>query len=341
MGTIEYTDLAELLHQRNLNEIKDLLPRVGYSAPPPAVVSAGHDSVPPEAAAYLVHDNPRLHHLKGRYSRIDSAAVLHSIWTADYVSFDVPLRHFRADCAYMWQKRDRNLPIHYVCTYLYLREHSTRDILKSCTEDTLFGAYSLRFNDETLTRDRLDSVCEINFIRESLGITPASRFTLLDIGSGYGRLGYRISQCFPNSRVFCVDAIPESSFLCEFYLNFRGAGGVARMVPLDELSGRLKDEKIDIAVAINSWSECSRETISWWIEFLIDRRVPYLMVAGSGDFDGGRALLNVAGGKKRPTDFLDIILQGGYRRVGLVPKFQEATMQQFGISPTYYHLFAL
>jgi hypothetical protein len=55
---------------------------------------------------------------------------------------------------------------------------------------------------------------------------------------------------------YCVDAVPESTFLCEYCLRYRGVEGAASVVALDELE-RLPVDGLDLAVNIHSFSEMS------------------------------------------------------------------------------------
>ncbi len=330
----------ESLH--HLANVKEVLRRFGYKDASFMSHRILKDCIPEGAESYLVRDNPRLISLKRRYSDVYSKVVTHSQWRPEYVTREAPLLLFRSDCAYVWQKRDLNFPIHLACTYFYLKAYPLSDLLATCHEDTLFGVYSISAEGKIITRDLLDSVCELHRLRDVLSLTPSSHFTGLDIGSGYGRLAYRLSQCFPNSRVICSDAIPESSFLCEFYLRFRNVEHNARMVPLDELVDEVKGTEIDIAVAINSLTECSSEAVSWWLDLLTERKVPHLLIAGSGSLDGGRLLRTEEyGDHNHPKDLLEIVHQAGYRQIAMIPKFDEPVLQQYGVSPTYYHLFEL
>ena len=73
-----------------------------------------------------------------------------------------------------------------------------------------------------------------------------------------------------------MDAVPESTFLCEFYLKYRGLGDRAQIVPMDELEQRLSS--YDLALNIHSFSECTYASIEWWLRKLKQLRVRYLMI---------------------------------------------------------------
>jgi SAM-dependent methyltransferase len=205
------------------------------------------------------------------------------------------------------------------------------------TEDDLFGAYALRVGSETITRDRLDSACEISFLERHLSIGLGTPFRILDIGSGYGRLGHRFVQAFENATVWCVDAVAEASFLCEYYLRVRKVEGRSEMVPLFELEDRLRDAKIDLAVNVHSFSECRKSAIAWWARLLRRHSVPYLMIVPNPD---GTRLLSLEDDGSR-ADFVPVLEAEGYHCVVQEPKFAEEAVQRLGVSPTRYYLFRL
>lgn len=331
---------ANRLQLRHLTDINGLLRRSGFYDEwgETARVESNHEEVTPEALEYLTPYNCRLSELRRKYSELDWAARRYTQWSPEYVSLDLPLHRFRADCAFLWQQRDLNLPVHYLCTYLYFRGCRCRSLLDLCSEDSQFGARVVCVEHERVTRDRLDSVSQLDFLQSKLGLGSDAEFTILDIGAGYGRLAHRTSQVFSRATVVCVDAIAEATFICEFYLRFRGITNQARVVPLYDIHVALEQRRIDIATAINSFSECSTEAIQWWLKLLEEYRVPYLMVVPTGGQDGGRRLLN-PDSAGRSNDFEKMILASGYKKVCSTPKYEEALVQQYGISPTHYHLF--
>jgi hypothetical protein len=75
----------------------------------------------------------------------------------------------------------------------------------------------------------------------------------------------------------CVDAVPESTFLSEYYLGFRGCSPPARALALDCV-GELEPGSFDIAFNIHSFSECTLQAIEWWVAQLARLEVPYLFV---------------------------------------------------------------
>jgi SAM-dependent methyltransferase len=331
---------SHTLQRRHLRDIRGILQRVGYYKAWDTIMPSRAPNVErqPDTRA-LRDDNPRLQELRARYKQLPWDVLDHVQWSPEYVLLDVPLQQFRRDCAFLWQERDLNLPIHYVCTYLYCQQPRFADLLSLCTEDGEFGASVVTVEGECITRDRLDSVLQLDFLRSVLKLSSSSELTVLDIGSGYGRLAYRMAQCFPQFKVLCVDAIPESTFLCDFYLNFRGVTNNTQVIPLYDLYSALSHRRIDIALAINSLSECSTRAVSWWINVLKMFEVPYLMVVPTPGSDNGRSLLNPDKSKSVGNDFGEMLVESGYKQVCSSPKYEDPSLEKYGVSPTHFHLF--
>jgi SAM-dependent methyltransferase len=135
-------------------------------------------------------------------------------------------------------------------TTYYVKTIDTLSLLNILHEDALFGAHVFDFNGKFIvSRDLLDSIVEIYFLERTLGISKTS-YNFLDIGAGYGRFAYRIVSSFPQGRVLCVDSVAESTFLCEYYLRFRGVEKRAETVPLDEIKCMLASNHVDVATYI-------------------------------------------------------------------------------------------
>lgn len=261
-----------------------------------------------------------------------------SVWSERAVAEDLPFDRFRSDCAFLWQKRDFNSPAAYVLTYLYLKTIGLESTLRELGEDGAFGCYTQEVGGATVSRDLLDSACEIHFLREVLGVSRLQSALVLDVGAGYGRLAHRLAQLGHAGGILCVDAIPESAVLCEAYLRYRGCLAHATMVPLPDLRGHLDCRKVQIATNIHGFSECPLETIAWWLRLLAEAEIEYLFIVPNGDSDAGRALLSTEASGAR-HDYSIVVRSAGYRRVALVPKYAEPAVQRFGVSPTHYHLF--
>lgn len=291
-----------------------------------------------ELQKYLAPSNPFLLELQSAYSQLNIGACHHIHWTAEFVRKEIDLHRFRADSGFMWLHRDANVPLAYIATYLYLKASGHSDLLRSCPDDGLFGAYTVRFEDEILSRDRLDSVVQIGYLRSRLGISPKTCLRVLDIGSGYGRLAHRLGQSFPTCQVLCADAVPEASFLCDFYLHYRQISS-AQMVRLDEIEDRATEEPIDLVVAINSLSECSHIAAHWWTTLVGRTSARYFLFVSHLDARGQPVLESEDCDLRNRTHLPALLDKVGFHLIDVSPKYREPLMQEYGISPTYFHLF--
>ena len=173
-----------------------MLSRVGanqeflYSTPP--------IELPDGAEEYLKAENPRLAEIGEEYLDAVRSSGFPSeslAWCDDRISADLPLKGFRGDCCYGWQKRDCNVPAAYILTWLYFREIGLGPTLERHSEDSFFGSFTVDYRGRKLSRDLLDSVCEISFVQRMLNkCSVDGPIDVLDIGSGYGRLAHRLSN---------------------------------------------------------------------------------------------------------------------------------------------------
>jgi len=71
--------------------------------------------------------------------------------------------------------------------------------------------------------------------------------------------------------------VAESTFLCEYYLGYRGVARRALTIPLDMISTEIRHRRIDVALNVHSFSECPLRAICWWLDLLVANRVRHLM----------------------------------------------------------------
>jgi hypothetical protein len=342
---------VDTVRRRAGSHLNSFLKRYGFELIPSGVVydwqrlssplsdaPSHQNSVLPEGAReYLRPDNPRLTELQKRYNACDSRVTAPMLWTDDLVKSEDILT-FRADNAYVWQGRGPNMhETAYALTEVYVRSIDNLGLLDKLTEDELFGAATFTFDKKIVSRDLLDSILEIYFLERHLGLFSRANTTVLDIGAGYGRLAHRVATAVPGIQTyFATDAVAVSTFICEYYLRFRGLGDKARVVPLDEVENTIADQPADIALNIHSFSECAISAIDWWLSLLERRNVKYLMVApNTGDHKGEKLLTN--DGK----DFGEVIRRHGYELIAKDPKFADPIVQKHAINPTYHYLFEL
>jgi SAM-dependent methyltransferase len=241
---------------------------------------------------------------------------------------DLKLHEFRRDSYHIWQTRWTK-PETYLLTAYYVREHDQLELFGRLTEDGLFGATTVPFEDGyLLSRDLLDSMNEINLMAHWLGLKRDSAVSVLDIGSGYGRLAHRLVSALPRATVVCVDAVPVSTFLCAFYVDFRGFGHRTEVVPLDQAAASLAGREFDLVTNIHSFSECPVSAIEWWLQCLDKVKVRNLLIVRN---DGARLLSVEVDGTRR--DFGPLLDRYGWHASRQEPTYSSEVAQRYALFP--------
>lgn len=233
--------------------------------------------------AALRATNPELQALRQRYAGVSDIVGKSRIWRRGHVTPE-DLLYFRGDNCYVWQFQDKNTPEKYVLTYLYLETIDTLGLLDVLTEDGDYGVFTFptgdtdnNGNERFVSRDLLDSACELLFLERALQISRQPGLKVLDIGAGYGRLAYRAVTALSNiDTYFCIDAIPESTFISSYYLSRKGVVR-PRVVAFDDQQD-LVAGTIDLAVNIHSFSECAIEAVDYWVSRCAELKVEYLFI---------------------------------------------------------------
>jgi SAM-dependent methyltransferase len=289
----------------------------------------------------LRNDAPRLEDLRRRYrATTTDARSASGQWSPEYVASDLDLGDFRADNVYVYQGRDGNTEATYLLTAYYLMATGRGELLDTLSEDGAFGAETVSLNGKLISRDLLDSVSEIAFLDDELGVSEWPQLRILDIGAGYGRFAHRLVEAFPDrSLVWCVDAVPESTFLSEYYLRHRRVDDRARVIELPDLDAQLTDLEIDVAVNIHSFAEVPLSVIGAWLDTVAGARIPHLMIVPNRFALGGMALVSrEADGSG--LDYRPELERRGYRLRTMRPKYRHRSVQTHGVSPTHYWLFS-
>jgi len=284
----------------------------------------------PETRAYLSRSNPVLVDLKRRYAA--AGGPEHSFWS--FWEAKVDLCKFRGESDYLSQAYFKDTLKRYELTSIYVEMIDTDGWLRRLSEDRLFGVkiWSV-LPGVPVTRDLLDSIIELHFLKEELGWKETDRLRVLDIGAGYGRFAHRLVHLFPLGQVDCIDAIATSTFLCQFYLEFRQSDARAHVVPFDKRS-ELKSGAYSLAVNIHSWSECTLSFVREWLGYLRDLRVPYLFIVPHHDD------LTTREADGSSTCYLDEMRRHGFVLVQKQRKFARSTeVDRCGVFPTNYYLF--
>lgn len=291
----------------------------------------------PKSADKLTSTNERLVELKKRYARLDLPVTRHFQWGEKSTAFiGDHMQYFRGDTPFLWHYRDapKVTRLKYFTFLEYIRKIDNKNLLETLSEDGAFGCWHFQYPDRpVVSRDLLDSINEILFLDRELRISERDNLRVLDIGAGYGRLAHRMLAALPNIEEYCcVDAIPESTFLCEYYLQHRDLFDRARVVALDEIEKNLSVSAFDIAFNIHSFSECKLEAVSWWIDTINRLRIPYIFIVPNQP----ESLLTTEGDGKK-LDFRPVLEDAGYRLKHFEPVFADPAVQE--MIDVYDHFF--
>ena len=303
-------------------------------------------ALPNGAADALTFDNPRLLELTNIYGHMKLPVNVHSAWNVERMNASLNLSHFRGQNAYIWQYIDwpRATILKYYIFAQYVRSIDRDGLLERLGEDGAFGCWTFSYPGlPVLSRDLLDSVNEILFLERHLGILRTRKLRVLDIGAGFGRLAYRMSQAVSDLVDYCcVDAIPESTFLCEYYTRYRNCPPAVRVVPLHELDSGLSGRGFDLAVNIHSFSECTYDAIAWWTQHVKRLRIPNLLIVPNEPTE----LLSteiIRPGEKKPVkrDFRPLIEAAGYELQVCEPALNDPATRELVNIHDHFHLFTL
>lgn len=290
--------------------------------------------LPRGATQRLRDDHPRLLELRHRYETADPAVAVRSSWHGDRLNSWLDLRHFRGDNSYVWHYRE-DLRVTELKFLVFAQDVRSRDhhgLLDRLVEDGSFGCWTYQFDGmPLLSRDLLDSVNELLFLDRHLGALDGTFPRVLDIGAGYGRMAHRYVVATKNTEDYCcVDAVAESTFLCEYHLEHHGLDA-ARVVELNDVDD-LAAGQFDLALNIHSWSECPLSAIEWWVSHLSRLEIPRLFLVPN-EADG---FLSLEPDWSR-RDYLPLIEAAGYRTVVDEPAFADpATRAALEIEDRHY-----
>jgi hypothetical protein len=292
-------------------------------------------TLPEGAEDYLQADNPRLKQLKEAYAAFEERATRPAEVWVDGVVYDEELLYFRGQNPYVWQMHGLGAAeFRYALSYYALKSSPAADLLEQLHEDGLFGVHTVEVDGRPVSRDLLDSVREIDFIRTHLGIEAGMR--ILDIGAGYGRLVHRLHEAAGDRvRAFATDAFAPSTFISEYHLRFRGLPQDT-VVPLTDVEAFLAKDRVDLAINIHSFSECTADAIDWWVSTLGKHGVPHLLVIPNHSDDASGACLT-----NRREDMDEIFARNGYLLQVREPRFPDPIVSRNGIDPSNISLFRL
>jgi SAM-dependent methyltransferase len=289
---------------------------------------------------------PRLYELRERYKAVQLPIALHSVWksrgrtkdSADVGWGSIDVRVFRSNSAYVSSYLRSDPYISRLIYFIFadaVRRNDSAGLMATLTEDGAFGCQTCDYPGiGRVSRDKLDSVLEINFLQKHVNVLARSDLRVLDIGAGYGRMAYHMLTANPKICSYtCVDAVPESTFLSEFYLKWRGLEEKVEVVPLDELEAHFaKTPKYDLALNIHSFSECTYAAVEWWLKRIAEIGVTFLMIVPN---ESEELLATEPDFSKR--DFLPLLNKLGYQLLAKEPVFHDPAVQ--GLLSVRDHMF--
>jgi SAM-dependent methyltransferase len=295
--------------------------------------------LPPGAAQELSERNPRLRELRDAYAALDLPASDGSRWQRESIDAFLDLRYFRGETLITWHYRElpRITRLKYFVLMRYVLERDQLGLFDRLEEDGAFGCWTYAYPGYgRFSRDLIESVNEISFLERELRLSERERFSVLDVGAGYGRLAHRMAEAYPRlSDYCCVDAIPESTFLSEYYLRYRGCAPPARVVGLDGVAD-LAPGGFDLAINVHSFSECTLGAIAWWVDHLSRLRIPRLLVVPNEPTE----LLSLEADGSRLA-FGPLLEEAGYSLITQQPVVEDPAVRELVPLSDHFHLFGL
>jgi hypothetical protein len=272
-------------------------------------------------------NNPEFQRISKLFSEINSDK---SFWLDWFDNSD--FKNFKAENVFVTQLAGlRSIKTAYENTVEFAVKNDRLKLMDVFDEDSKFGVESVLLGKEAFSRDRVDSVIEINFFSKLIGLTRDSEIKFLDIGAGYGRLSSRVLQAFPGAYVYCGDVVPQATFLCDFYMKFKGFN--SSQFTCGSYDGIKSEKHFDLVVNIHSFSEAPLVSIRKWLD-LIYLKAEYIFIVPSGDelvsmeHDGSR------------LSYEGYLNQLGYELVEKAYKYKgEDFPRDLCLSPTNYYLF--
>lgn len=286
-----------------------------------------------------IHLNEQMSlHIETWKKKTSGEKVATSMWSDKKLKKQIKLPHFRSDNKYLYQTRDNNTPDSVVLTYKYIKMNDRLNILGRSNENGEFGADVIKIPTfGVISRDLLDSANELNFLEKIFQVSKIRNLTIFDIGAGYGRLALHSIINLKNIKKYvCLDAVPESLGLCEFYLNYKNINPEKYQV--STLPVNYAPPERSIAVAIHSFSEMPMASVQSWIQFLKEMGTSWLLIVPNRENHNGQELLATEADCTR-TDYSKLLYEYGFERQGVFPKYEDPDIQIYGVSPTMYHLY--
>lgn len=209
----------------------------------------------------------RANELTVAYEAFPNRLTSAGLWSSSNVGRGISVVTFRDDSLFLWQRGYEAYDDRLREYATYVQSIDTQGLLGRLKEDGAFGARTARTVDSiAVSRDLLDSIVEIYAFERLAGLVSRTGLRILDIGAGYGRFAHRVIEAGLNIGAYwCVDGVPLSSAICEYYAAQRQLGSAVKI--LDALAARDSPHlRADVAVAIHSLSEMPLSAVEGWLE---------------------------------------------------------------------------
>ncbi|KAF0126990.1 MAG: Uncharacterized protein FD189_755 [Elusimicrobia bacterium] len=91
------------------------------------------------------------------------------------------------------------------------------NLLSQLKEPVLGNPIAIEYKGRNVTQDICNSVLEVNTIMKFISRKPEEKLRIIELGAGYGRVGYALLHAVPNIQVVIVD-IPPALYVSQWYL---------------------------------------------------------------------------------------------------------------------------
>ena len=142
--------------------------------------------------------------------------------------------------------------------WLLAERLDTQRLLRQIQEPDFGSPFPLMFRDRLISQDLANSMMELYSITEGSALSADDRFTVCELGAGYGRNAYVFMHVFPKCKYIIVD-IPPALFVSQEYL--------AKVLP-DKIIMRFRP--------FSSFSEVNKEFMEADIAFLLPHQAEQL-----------------------------------------------------------------
>ena len=97
------------------------------------------------------------------------------------------------------------------------RRADSLELMLEMEEPVLGNPFRIYLDGKLISQDLANSVLEFYSIREVFAPSPKERFTVAELGAGYGRTAHVFLKAFPRCRYIVVD-IPPALYIAQYYL---------------------------------------------------------------------------------------------------------------------------